>query len=259
MATRSIVTSQPDVACDVCERRLLRGEQPDLFLAAGQPRIVCELCAPRAAHQGWTRGSDQLEASSRPLPSRRGRRLFERLRQTRAASLAYATDGPADTLDQQAADALDVEDASYYLLGAQPDERSSRGGRRRVAPAPAGSASGGDQAEDAPAPPPRSPADQQLQRALDVFNAGPYTRRVASLTRSLGAPEVTVRPGEAVATCVVIVLAWELCWYVYEVDLDNMQGVEALAVAQGTELSELAPHDRLANALADERGALSLS
>ena len=33
MTTRSIVTSQPDVACDVCERRLLRGEQPDIFLA----------------------------------------------------------------------------------------------------------------------------------------------------------------------------------------------------------------------------------
>jgi hypothetical protein len=56
MATRSIVTSQPDVACDVCERRLLRGEQPDLFLDAGQPRMVCELCAPRAAYQGWKRG-----------------------------------------------------------------------------------------------------------------------------------------------------------------------------------------------------------
>ena len=53
MATRSIVTSQPDVECDVCERRLLRGEQPDHFIAAGRRRIVCELCAPRAAHEGW--------------------------------------------------------------------------------------------------------------------------------------------------------------------------------------------------------------
>jgi hypothetical protein len=58
MATRTIVTSQPDVECDVCERRLLRGEQPDVFLAAGRRRIVCELCAPRAAHEGWLRGTD---------------------------------------------------------------------------------------------------------------------------------------------------------------------------------------------------------
>jgi len=40
MATRSIVTSQPDVACDVCGRRLLRGELPDVFLAGGQRRTV---------------------------------------------------------------------------------------------------------------------------------------------------------------------------------------------------------------------------
>jgi hypothetical protein len=109
------------------------------------------------------------------------------------------------------------------------------------------------------APPALSAADEPLQRALDVFNVGPYTRRVASLTRSLGAPEVTVRPGEAVASCVVIVLAWELCWYSYEVDLDDMQGVESRSLAQGTELSELGPDDRRANALADERGVLALA
>ena len=92
-----------------------------------------------------------------------------------------------------------------------------------------------------------------------MFNAGEYPRRVASLTRSLGAPEVSVRPGEAVASSIVIVIAWELCWYTYEVDLDDMQGAEARAIAQGTELSELGSEDRLANALADERGALALS
>src|ERR1700758_586282 len=86
MTTRAIVTSQPDVTCDVCERRLLRGEQPDLFLADGQPRMVCERRAPRAAHQGWKRGSEESELVSAPPPSRRGRRLFDRLRQSRASS-----------------------------------------------------------------------------------------------------------------------------------------------------------------------------
>ncbi len=83
MGTRSIVTSQPDIACDVCERRLLRGEQPDMFLAAGQPRMVCELCAPRAAHQGWKRGSDLHQAGEAPLRNGRRRALFGRLRQAR--------------------------------------------------------------------------------------------------------------------------------------------------------------------------------
>ena len=72
-----------------------------------------------------------------------------------------------------------------------------------------------------------------------------------------------MRAGEAVASAIIIVIAWELCWYTYEVDLDDrskigQQGVLARAIAQGTELSELGPQDRLANAVADERGALTL-
>jgi hypothetical protein len=37
-----------------------------------------------------------------------------------------------------------------------------------------------------------------------------------------------------------------------------MQGAQVTALAQGTELAELGSEDRLANALADERGALAL-
>ena len=53
----------------------------------------------------------------------------------------------------------------------------------------------------------------------------------------------------------MIVVAWELCWYRYEVDL-SVEPVEARVVAQGTELSELAPEERDANALAEDSGAL---
>src|SRR5271165_2736930 len=81
MATRTIVTSQPDVACDVCARRLLRGEQADVFLAAGRRRVVCELCAPRAVHEGWLRESDSQSMTVPALGPRRGRSLFGRLRQ----------------------------------------------------------------------------------------------------------------------------------------------------------------------------------
>jgi hypothetical protein len=256
MATRSIVTSQPDIECEVCERRLLRGEQPDLFLDAGQPRMVCELCAPRAAHQGWTRGSEQDVAGPEQLPARRGRKLFGRLRQARRAG----------ALDRESSYELDsYELAAADLDEAQPDDLldGAREPAARVAPvraaaaAPAGAAARGVELDDEAVAAPST--DGPLQRAVAVFNAGPFTRRVASLARSLGAPEVTVRPGEAVADCVVIVLAWELCWYAYEIDLDDMQGVEVRARAQGTELSELGPEDRLANALADERGVLALS
>lgn len=84
MATRSIVTYQPDVACDVCGRRLLRGEQPDTFIAAGRRRTVCELCVPRATHEGWLRESDAHSLSLRAPRSRSARSLLDRLRQKRA-------------------------------------------------------------------------------------------------------------------------------------------------------------------------------
>src|SRR5256885_3308528 len=59
-------SSQPPVVCDVCERRLLRGEHPELFLAAGQPRTVCELCVPRAVHHGWLRSEEHTSELQSP-------------------------------------------------------------------------------------------------------------------------------------------------------------------------------------------------
>ncbi len=52
-------------------------------------------------------------------------------------------------------------------------------------------------------------------------------------------------------------VAWELCWYRYEVDLSEPEA-EAQVIAQGTELAELAREDRLGNAAAAESGALVL-
>ncbi len=52
---KSISTNGPVVACDVCGRTLLRGEHADVFLHGGVRRTVCELCTPRAAHEGWIR------------------------------------------------------------------------------------------------------------------------------------------------------------------------------------------------------------
>lgn len=88
VTTRTIVTSQPDLPCDVCGRRLLRGERHDVFLAGGGRRLtVCELCAPRAAHEGWRRESAHAEGLelSRGRP-RRARNLLGRLRQLRETS-----------------------------------------------------------------------------------------------------------------------------------------------------------------------------
>jgi hypothetical protein len=250
MATRTIVTSHPDVACDVCERRLLRGEQPDIFLAAGRRRTVCELCAPRAAHEGWMRERDSHEVTLPPMRARRGRSFLDRLRQ--AGRPAGAEQEPAGgeraaALDGEPYEFLD----GYGRAKATPAAAVPQGpaGFLGEDPAPAG----GSPEQAAAAQRPLSYAEQ----ATDVFNASEYPRRVAGVARSLGAPAVNVRSAEHLASVVRIVVAWELCWYRYEVDLSE-PGAEAQAIAQGTELSELAHEDRAANAHASESGTLSL-
>jgi len=97
-----------------------------------------------------------------------------------------------------------------------------------------------------------------LEDAVTVFNASEFPRRVAGVTRSLGAPMVTVRSAEHLNSVVTIVVAWELCWYRYEVDLSEPV-VEAQVTAQGTELAELAREDRAPNAAAADSGALVLT
>ncbi len=102
-----------------------------------------------------------------------------------------------------------------------------------------------------------SPAERQMARALEVFNRGEHPRRVAGVTRSLGSPSVQVAPLAASEHQVALVVAWDLCWYRYQVDLEDEQAGAQLA-AQGMELEELPEHERVANAAADERGELSL-
>ncbi len=61
--------------------------------------------------------------------------------------------------------------------------------------------------------------------AVAAFNASEFPRRMAGVARSLGEPEVTVRSAEHLESIVRIVVAWELCWYRYEVDLGEQPGV----------------------------------
>jgi hypothetical protein len=231
--TRDIRTNQLDVACDVCGRTLLRGEHAEHYLAGGERRMVCDLCIPRAQHEGWIResGADDLELRH---PRHEGRSLIDRFRSGR----------------RQRGEAA-----------AEADERDEPAPPPAPAPAPA----------PAPRrePPPEAPrrerhiravptnAELKMQRALDVFNASDHTRTVGGVARSLGAPAVCVRPRPDRPAVVAITVMWELSWYRFEVDLsDEAGGVRR--DAQGDELSELIPEEQVVNAAADERGALHL-
>jgi hypothetical protein len=275
MATRTIVTSQPDVECDVCERRLLRGEQPDVFIAAGRRRIVCELCAPRAAHEGWLRESDSQSLTLPPMRPRRGRSLFERLRQVGKPPGEARDELDAGTTSEPAAEPYDLL-ADAPLVDANAGPADATNGQPVLAAShaedgdralpiegfadPRGdSAAAGEQAihirSETQAP--REEPSEYVHEAIAVFNRSEFPRRVAGVARSLGEPMVTVRSAEHLSSVVSIVVAWELCWYRYEVDLSEPV-VEAQVIAQGTELAELAREDRIANAVAGESGALAL-
>jgi hypothetical protein len=229
VSRKSISTNAPVVNCDVCGRTLLPGETPNVFLAQGAKRNVCELCTQRASHEGWIReGLDDATVRSRGHNGR-SRGLLSRLR------------GRSDAADD----------------GGHDDGH----GHHHHHHAP------GHQERDRPPAPPREQrsvhaiptnADLKMARALDLFNGSSHPRTVAGVARSLGPPIVAVRPSPTEGSVVTIVVGWELSWYRFEVDLgDEAAGVRL--VTQGAELSELEPADQIPNAAADEHGELHLA
>lgn len=269
MATRSITTTQPAVSCEVCRRNLLRGEQPDVFLAAGERRVVCDLCVGRAASEGWRREGDSPALAMRPPRGRRARTLVGRLRQRREQARVVASE-PAPWAEETFDERSSFDDADHGAHDPTPtppvaelaggDTASAPPSTRSASP-PAVRATRGVESSGAwrsarsvHAVPANT--EQRALRALDIFNRGEGPRRVAGVARSLGAPGVTARPLTD-STLVSVVVAWELCWYRYEVDLAE-EGSGAHVSEQGLELTELAAVDRVANARADERGELQM-
>jgi hypothetical protein len=243
---KSITTSHAAVACDVCGRTLLRGENADVFLAGGSRRMVCELCTARATHEGWIREGLDLSAGTRRSGDGRRRSIFGRLGRRRE-------NGHGDLPPRGAEDLFD-EPAYEPPPPPEPEPEPE--------PEPVAY-------EPPPEPvyePPREPrhvhaiptnADLKKSRALELFNASEHPRTVAGVARSLGRPIVAVRPSATEGSVVGITVAWELSWYRYEVDLaDEAAGVRV--IAQGAELDELDEDDRVANAAADQGGELQL-
>src|SRR6476620_7475869 len=74
-------TDEEPVACDICGRTILKGERTEAFLApGGRRRTVCELCIPRADHEGWIRESAQNELPATRVRPQQRRSLTSRLR-----------------------------------------------------------------------------------------------------------------------------------------------------------------------------------
>lgn len=210
-------------SCDVCGRTLLIGERAEPFLGGGERRAVCDLCVARALHQGWVREGAAPTDPQEAGRSSAGRSLVARLHAQRALRSSPPS---ADT------------------------------GERDPSPPP------GTQSREW-APKPRHvhavplSDEQKIALAVELFNRCEHRRTISGVSRSLGLPDVSVRPVSPGASLMRLVVAWELCWYRYEVDLSDDHLTVRLG-DQGYELDELNEAERIPNASARESGTLEL-
>jgi hypothetical protein len=216
-----------NVTCDVCERTILKGERTEAFLAPGGHRHqVCELCFARAEHGGWIRESAAGDAPSR-VPRHEPRRpLLGRLL-GRAARR------------EEVAEGAEPELAVEEPLG----DGNTLGGTGSAPPE-----------GTEPAPParprrsrPRDPrhvravpttGEVKVERALELFNGSEHQRTIAGLVRTLGPPWASARPDLEQPSAVDVVVAWELSWYRFRVDLGD-EGHPVALLDKGEELEQL--------------------
>jgi hypothetical protein len=238
-STKDIRPSTAISVCDVCGRTLLRGEHAEVYIDGGARRSVCELCKPRALHEGWLREGTVPTYDENAASSNRRGSFLSRLRRRRdPAPASPEAPGAKYEPPAQARPAAPPPAPAPAEHRRAPRRRDREAARepRHVRAVPMG-------------------AGQKIASAIAVFNNSEHRRTVAGVARSLGAPDVSIHPNLEHPSLVNIVASWELCWYRYEVDLSDEVPVVRVA-AQGYELDELTAAERESNASYDEHGAL---
>ena len=225
------------VSCDVCGRTILKGERAEWYLApGGHRRQVCDLCTARAQHHGWIRESGAGDLPARMPRNEPRRGVLGRLRKRRPA-------------EDQAR--LAEHEAMYGAAnGAEPEEHPLEEAEAPPAPAPR------------PRSRPQNPrhvravpttAEVKVERALELFNGSGHQRTVAGLARTLGPPWVSALPDPNQASAVSVLVAWELSWYRYRVDLGD-EADPVMMLDKGEELDQIEEPFRAWNAGLDKDG-----
>ena len=224
-----------EVACDVCGRTILKGERTETYLApGGERKLVCELCGSRALHAGWIRESahGDMPAARRPHEPRRS--ILSRLRRGRdAAPAGESTEEPAAEEWEPPAEPVSAAEEEP----AEPRPPSRPKDPRHVRAIPTND-------------------EVKVERALELFNGSDHTRTIAGIARTLGGPWVSANPDPVASSEVNVVVAWELSWYRYRVDLGDADEPVAL-VEKGQELAELPEELRDWNGTASDDGLLA--
>jgi hypothetical protein len=233
------------VACDVCGRTILKGERTEPYLApGGQRQQVCDLCYGRAEHHGWIRESvaESMPASTPRAEPRRG--VLGRLRRR------PQVEAPAPHPAESERPTFSEQEATY---GA-PDEAEGAEPAQEPAPAPA--------PRERPRSRPKDPrhvravpttAPAKVERALELFNGSDHYRTISGLARTLGPPLVAAQPDPDQPGEVSLVVAWELSWYRFRIDLGD-EGDPVMMLAKGEELDQLDESLQTWNATIDADG-----
>jgi hypothetical protein len=234
------------VACDVCGRTILKGEGTETFLSPdGRRHQVCDLCFVRAEHHGWIREStagDLPHDLPRPEPRRS---LFGRLKRRHPEPQREAV--------------LPEHEGVPGGNGAEPGEYE---GAPAEEPAPAADAAAAPKRR--PRSRPKDPRhvralpatpEARVERAMEFFNSSEHQRTVAGLARTLGPAWVAVIPDAAQPSEVTVVVAWELSWYRYRVDLGDAADPVTL-LENGEEIDQIDESLRDWNATVDAEGRL---
>jgi hypothetical protein len=232
------------VACDVCGRTILKGERTETFLSPdGRRHQVCDLCFTRAEHHGWIRESTAGDLPARPARPEPRRSMFGRLgRRRRPEPAAEPEARPAES--ELAGGGNGAEPGEYETGEEHPDTPTPERKRPRTRPKDP------RHVRALPATP-----EARVERALDLFNSTEHQRTIGGLARTLGPAWVAAIPDAVQPSTVDVVVAWELSWYRFRVDLGDAADPVTL-VENGEELDQIDENLREWNATVDAEGRL---
>jgi hypothetical protein len=230
------------ISCDVCGRTILKGEGTEAYLSPdGRRHEVCELCFARAEREGWIRESaagDLPARTPRPEPRRSLLGRFRRGREEQPAPEAAGEDQEAAMARENGLDPAPEEEPPPAPPEPARERRARPRDPRHVRAVP-------------------TTADGKIERALDLFNGSEHQRTVAGLARTLGPAWGAVVPEADQPSSVTVVVAWELSWYRFRIDLADAQDPVAM-LSNGEEIEQIDEDLREWNATIDADGRLVL-